>query len=347
MKTLRMAVWLLGAALFGLAVSAHAENKKIVLVAGKPSHGPGEHEFNAGVLLLKGCLDKVPGLDIVAYTNGWPDDKDAFKGADAVVLYMDGGDNHPAIQDKRLDQLHNVMKRGAGLACLHYAVEVPKDKGGYELLNWIGGYFETYWSVNPTWEGDFKELPKHPITRGVKPFKIRDEWYYHMRFQEEHVTPILSAVPPDSTREGKDDAHGGNEFVRARKGMAEVTAWAYDRPDGGRGFGFTGGHFHKNWGNDDVRKLVLNAILWIAHVEVPEDGVQSTVTPEVEKNLDPKGQRKKTGERSGEQRKRGGPDLRAGCGEAHAEKFHGRARTGSFAVRVRADAAEPNGHGHR
>ena len=142
--------------------------------------------------------------------------------------------------------------------------------------------------------GIFKELPKHPITRGVKPFKIRDEWYYHMRFQEEHVTPILSAVPPDSTREGKDDAHGGNEFVRARKGMAEVTAWAYDRPDGGRGFGFTGGHFHKNWGNDDVRKLVLNAILWIAHVDVPEDGVQSTVTPEeLEKNLDPKGQRKK------------------------------------------------------
>ena len=245
-------------------------------------------------MLLKGCLDKLPGITAVAYTNGWPEDKDAFKDADAVVLYMDGGDNHPAIQDKRLEQLHQVMKRGAGLACLHYAVEVPKDKGGFEFLNWIGGYFETYWSVNPTWEGDFKELPKHPITRGVKPFKIRDEWYYHMRFQEEHVTPILSAVPPDSTREGKDDAHGGNEFVRARKGMAEVTAWAYDRPDGGRGFGFTGGHFHKNWGNDDVRKLVLNAILWIAHADVPEDGVQSTVTPEeLEKNLDPKGQKKK------------------------------------------------------
>jgi putative membrane-bound dehydrogenase-like protein len=294
MKTLKIAVWLLSAALFGLGANAHAENKKIVLVAGKPSHGPGEHEFNAGVLLLKGCLDKLPRLDVVAYTNGWPEDKDAFKGADAVVLYMDGGDNHPAIQDKRLEQLHQVLKRGAGLACLHYAVEVPKDKGGYELLNWIGGYFETYWSINPTWEADFKELPKHPITRGVKPFKIRDEWYYHMRFQEEHVTPILSAVPPDSTREGKDDAHGGNEFVRARKGMAEVTAWAYDRPDGGRGFGFTGGHFHKNWGNDDVRKLVLNAILWIAHVDVPEDGVQSTVTPEeLEKNLDPKGGKKK------------------------------------------------------
>ncbi len=294
MKRLGIAVLLLGVTIFGIAINARAENKKIVLVAGKPSHGPGAHEFNAGTLLLKSCLDKVPGITVVVYTNGWPADKDAFKDADAVVLYMDGGDHHPAIQDKHLDQLHEVMKRGAGLACIHFAVEVPKDKGGYEFLNWIGGYFETYWSVNPTWEADFKELPKHPITRGVKPFKILDEWYYHMRFQEEHVTPILSAVPPDETREHPDDAHGGNEFVRARKGMPEVTAWAYDRPDGGRGFGFTGAHFHKNWGDENFRRLVLNAILWIAHVEVPEDGVQSTVTPEeLEKNLDPKGQKKK------------------------------------------------------
>ncbi len=287
-----MAVLILVA--LGIAANAFAENKKIVLVAGTPSHGPGDHEFNAGVLLLKSCLDKVPGLEVVAYTNGWPKDSNAFTGADAVVLYMDGGSNHPAIQDKRLEQLHKVLKNGAGLACLHYAVEVPKDRGGYEFLNWIGGYFETYWSINPTWEADFKELPKHPITRGVKPFKIRDEWYYHMRFQDEHVTPILSAVPPDETREHPDDAHGGNEFVRARKGMEEVTAWAYDRPDGGRGFGFTGAHFHKNWGNEDFRKLVLNAILWIAKVEVPENGVESTVTPEeLGQNLDPKGRKKK------------------------------------------------------
>ena len=294
MRTLRIAILLACTAALSLATNTFAENKKIVLVAGKPSHGPGEHEFNAGVLLLKQCLDKVPGLETVAYTNGWPADRNAFAGADAIVLYMDGGDGHPAIQDQRLEQLHKEMKRGAGLACLHYAVEVPKEKGGYEFLNWIGGYFEAFWSVNPVWEADYKELPKHPITRGVKPFDIRDEWYYHMRFQEEHVTPILSAVPPDETRDRPDDAHGGNEYVRARKGMAEVMAWAYERPDGGRGFGFTGAHYHKNWGNDNFRKLVLNAILWIAKVEVPENGVESTVTPEdLQKNLDPKPERKK------------------------------------------------------
>src|ERR1700722_9174086 len=102
--------------------TAHAADpKKIILVAGKPSHGPGEHEFNAGVLLLKGCLDKFPGVEVTAFTTGWPADPNAFSGADAIVLYMDGGDNHPAIQDDHLAQLSAALKHGAGLACLHYA----------------------------------------------------------------------------------------------------------------------------------------------------------------------------------------------------------------------------------
>jgi len=267
--------------------------KKIVLVAGTPSHGPGEHEFNSGVLLIQKCLEQVPQVKVVAYTNGWPKDPQAFEGASEIVLYMDGGENHAALQENHLVELAEAMKQGVGLACLHYAVEVPTNHGSAEWLDWIGGYFETYWSVNPTWVGEFKQLPEHPITRGVKPFTIKDEWYYHMRFKDSGVTPILSAVPPESTREGKDDPHGGNQFVRERKGMSEVVAWAYDRPDGGRGFGFTGGHYNKNWGNDDFRKLVLNAIVWTAKVEVPAGGVESSVTPEdLQKNLDPKGKKK-------------------------------------------------------
>lgn len=66
--------------------------------------------------------------------------------------------------------------------------------------------------------------------------------------------------------------------------------WAVERPEGGRGFGFTGGHFHDNWGNDPFRKVVLNALLWIAKAEVPSDGVDSKVSPDqLNANLDPKG----------------------------------------------------------
>jgi hypothetical protein len=79
-----------------------------------------------------------------------------------------------------------------------------------------------------------------------------------------------------------------------KAGEPQTVAWAFERPEGGRGFGFTGSHFHKNWGNDDFRKVVLNAIVWTAKMDVPADGVQSKVTAEqLEQNLDPKGPRKK------------------------------------------------------
>jgi hypothetical protein len=127
----------------------------------------------------------------------------------------------------------------------------------------------------------------------VNPISITDEWYFHMRFRDgmKGVIPILSAVPPESTMNRSDGPHEGNPAVReaVKQGEPQVVAWACERPDGGRGFGFTGGHYHKNWGNDDVRKLVLNAILWTAKVEVPVTGVDCKVTEEdLKRNLDRK-----------------------------------------------------------
>jgi type 1 glutamine amidotransferase len=269
-----------------------AGTKKIVLVAGQRSHGPGDHEFNAGVKLLNKCLDEVPGVVATHYLSGWPKDPSAFDNADAILFYMDGGDGHPLIQGDHLLLINKLARQGVGIACAHYAVEVPKDRGGPELLQWIGGYFEAHWSVNPHWVAKFERLPEHPITRGVRPFEINDEWYYHMRFREnmDHVTPILTAIPPASTLERPDGPHSGNPTVRSKIGQPQHVAWAVEREDGGRGFGFTGGHFHRNWGNDNFRKLVLNALLWTAKADVPENGVECRITDEdLSANLDPKG----------------------------------------------------------
>jgi len=281
-----------------LATTAFAADKKIVFVAGKPSHGPGDHEHRAGCLLLKSCLDKVPGVTSIVYSNGWPSDESAFEGADTIVLYMDGGAGHEALKDGRLEKLDGLMKKGVGLACIHYATEPTIEKGEKEFIDWVGGCFEINWSVNPHWVANFKELPKHPITQGVKPFSILDEWYFHLRFREgmKGVTPILSAVPDASTTNRLDGTHSGNPAMReaVKKGEPQTVAWACERADGGRGFGFTGAHFHKNWGNDDFRKLILNAIVWTAKAEVPAEGIQSKVTEEqLEANLDPKGTIKK------------------------------------------------------
>ena len=284
---------------FCLVAPSSAAEKKIVLIAGTPSHGPGEHEFNAGVLLLKKSLAGVPGLRVETHLNGWPgDDASALEGADAILIFCDGGGGH-IVRGSHLGELDALAKKGVGLAFVHYAVEIPKDKGGPEFLRWIGGYFEAGWSVNPFWDADFKTLPKHPVTSGVKPFHILDEWYFHMRFRDgmQGVTPILTAMAPESTMSRKDGPHEGNPAVReaVAKGEPQHVMWVCEREDGGRGFGFTGAHFHKNWDNDDFRKVVLNAVLWIAKAEVPPDGVQSAVTAEaLQQNLDPKPARKTT-----------------------------------------------------
>ena len=279
----------------GTAFSAEPAPKNLLLLAGRPSHGPGEHEHNAGVLLLKKCLDAsgLPVKTTVHLNAEWPSPEELAQ-ADTILFYADGGGGHPMLAADHLAQVTKEMNRGAGFVCLHYGVEFPAEKGGPQALDWMGGFFEANWSVNPHWVADFKELPKHPISNGVQPFSTNDEWYFHMRFaaaDKGKLTEILTAIAPDSTMSRKDGPHEGNPAVRAEVAAKkpQAVAWAFERTTGGRGFGFTGGHYHKGWGQNDQRKLVLNAILWTAHADLPATGVPSQITPEeLAANLDKK-----------------------------------------------------------
>jgi hypothetical protein len=273
-----------GLALAGLALAAgpapaaEGGKKQIVFVHSAGSHGFGNHSYGPAFRYLAGILNEnVPAVNAVVI----PEDKDLapMDTADAIILGSDGGH----LVKKLGDRLEPLMAKGVGLSCIHYTVDPTDKKAIQRLIAWIGGAYEQNWSVNPWWDADFKTFPDHPVARGLKPFKINDEWYYHMRFAEEMkgVTPILSAVPPESTRQGKDGPHSGNPTVRSRTGMAETVGWVYERPNGGRGFGFTGMHVHWNWAQDSFRKAVLNAIVWTAKAEVPKDGVPSK-TPTLE-----------------------------------------------------------------
>jgi hypothetical protein len=251
--------------------------RTVVFVAGPRSHGYGAHEHNAGSLLLARLLrEHHKQIDVVVHQNGWPADPHAFDRADAVVIFANGGINHPAIP--HLDALRRAMDRGAGLVLLHYAVEVPVDSGGQEFLEWAGGHFAINWSVNPVWTMKSNPFPVHPITRGVLPYELNDEWYYHMRFRAgmRGLQPILTALPPESSLSRPDGLHSGNPHVRAavlERKEPQHLAWAAERANGGRGFGFTGAHFHWNWGHPMQRRLVLNAIAWAARAEVPDGGI--------------------------------------------------------------------------
>lgn len=263
---------------------------RVVFIAGNPSHGYGSHEHYAGSKLLAETLENA-GLGISTEVfRGWPNDESVLDRADSIVVYCDGGGGHVVLPHR--EKMQKLIDAGKGFVCLHYAVEVPKGQPGDDFLNWLGGYFETHWSVNPHWEANFAELPQSPITRGVKPFEANDEWYFHMRFRPEMegVTSILHAVAPESTMRRPDGPHSGNPDVRkaVANGVPQTTAWIFERPDGGRSFGFTGGHFHWNWGRPDVLKLVSNAIAWSAKVEVPADGVSLEPVPfkRLEENQD-------------------------------------------------------------
>jgi hypothetical protein len=278
--------------------------QKLVLVAGKPSHPPRMHEFNAGVQLLAKCLSNVPNLSVSTVLNGWPADEAVFENADAVVFYMDGGPKHELVLEggKRLAKVDEWAKKGMGIACMHYGVEVVAEQAGDQFKRWIGGHYENMYSCNPIWEPSFEKLPDHPVTRGVKPFQIKDEWYFNIRFADTFTadgaretagvkfTPILVAKPSDQVRNGPYVyPKGPYQHIQDARGRQEAMMWAVERPDGGRGFGFCGGHFHDNWGNDDFRKTVLNALAWIAKVEVPAQGIASSVSKEdLDANLDPK-----------------------------------------------------------
>ena len=247
--------------------AAEAPGKgKVVFLAGPDSHWPGAHEHKAGSELLASALRaREPGYETVNVYGGWPADPTVFEGVDALVMYCDGGKHH--LINDQLAALNRLVEAGVGVVALHYCVEVPKDSPSADaMLRAIGGYFETDWSVNPHWLAEFSSLPRHPITETIVPFTLQDEWYFNMRFRDEGVIDILSAVAPPSTMERSNGPHSGNDAVRklVAAGVPQVTAWAYDRPGGGRGFGYTGGHFHKNWQNDSARNLVLNAIEWVA-----------------------------------------------------------------------------------
>lgn len=257
-------------------IQAHdAKPKKVVFLAGAKSHGKGLHEYEEDCRLLKRCLETSPnlkGFRAEVHTNGWPKDPKTLDDADVIVIHSDGSDHdlkrHPFLIGDRLKVIEKQMKRGCGIVAFHYALFVPNKDAGEKFLNWMGGYFDYQSGTGPRkWFSKIKTAttkveiasPKHPISQGVKPFQLKEEYYYNMKLAKDNrLVPIFNTTIP-----------GEKE--------AQTVAWAVQRKDGGRGFAFTGGHYHRNWDLEDLRRLTLNAIVWCAGAEVPEGGVQSTL----------------------------------------------------------------------
>ncbi|MDX1952063.1 MAG: ThuA domain-containing protein [Verrucomicrobiota bacterium] len=251
---------------------------RVALIAGTKSHGPGEHEYEKSLQLVKSSLEHSSfggSLQVDLHTYGWPNNPADLNDAATILLFSDGSDhgvaNHPLLRSNRLEFLRGQMNRGAGLVVVHYSVFVPVKNGGEEFLHWVGGFFdyETGPAANKWFSTietrDFKVRPVepiHPAVRGIEPFTMREEFYYNMKFRENDSrwTPLL-------------------KIDRSGQPKSDVVAWAVQRADGGRGVGFTGGHFFKNWAQEEFMKFILNSIIWTAQLEVPKEGVPVSMKP--------------------------------------------------------------------
>ena len=269
MKTLVIALLCL------LAQALQAADNRVLIVVGPSNHPPGSHEVAAGGRVLKHCVENManlPGIqaDLV---EGWPDK--ALRDAASTVVFI--GDFFPPNRlsnaAQNLADLAAMMQRGCGIVCVHYATGIHGDDvtpdGDHPLLRWIGGYFAN--RTCPHHVSIAKIFPAatitpaaaaHPISRGWKEFTLHDEPYINNYFgpgnqMAPNVTALATALlPPEDPKR-------------------ETVAWCIDRPDGGRGFGIVMPHFYKNWREEDLRRFILNGIVWTAKLEVPSEGIHT------------------------------------------------------------------------
>ena len=246
---------------------------QIVLLAGSFSKGGGEHEYFAGSVLLFNLLKQTPGVFPILATEGWPKNEKILDNAKAIVFYMDGGGKQPILAPGRLERIERLAAKGVGIVHLHQIIDYPKSHTD-RLLPLIGGVWVPGAGARGHWDGDFSTSVEHPITRGVAPFKENDGFIYKMKFVDglKGITPLLRTSPPKTALSDTED----------------IVAWAYERPDHGRSFVFTGCHLQSSWGLEGMRRFVTNGILWSAGLEIPAAGAPVALDPaDLGKHLDP------------------------------------------------------------
>lgn len=233
--------------------------KKVVLVAGSGYFKPGEHDYTAACAVLFDLLKQTDGVAPV-YAVDWPNKDATLAGAAAVVLFADGADKHPLLKGERFKQVTKLADGGAGVVQLHQLADYPKDwTDRAKALS--GGAWAKDGGQRAHWVHEFKEFGEHPIFRGVTAFKVDDGWLTHNKLTaDKKLTPLLRTTNPKAADKYKADN--------------DVVAWAYERPDGGRAFTFTGGHLHASFAEEGYRRFLVNGILWAAGVDVPKGGAK-------------------------------------------------------------------------
>ena len=248
--------------LSALPGTAHAEPKRILLVGTHATHGYGDHEYLQGIRILAHCLNQTPDVEATAW-NGFPP-ADALASADALHLFCDYGGDFVLRDPKHREVFLPAIARGLGFSTLHFACDISNEAKAEGLhlkfLEALGAFYDAGYSRNPMNDVTFRPANLgHPVLRGLGELAIHDEVYFKLRFAP-YTQPLWVA----RIKEGDGD-------------YDRWVSWVTERADGGRSFGFTGGHFLKNFGAEAFRRHLVNGILWTAKVEVPAAGASVAI----------------------------------------------------------------------
>ena len=250
-------------------------SKSVLFIAGNTKHRHGFHEYRAGSILLADALNMsdLP-VDAKVHWYGWPEDESIFDGVDACIIYADGGGEF----GEKYEFLQKKVQAGMGIMFMHYGVHPTKEVGEKYYNQWIGGFYDDEFSVNPSWIAEMTPKAGHPVSRGLsKPVRAYDEFYYNLSFDQScnHCYPLATAIPTHKNVIRYGSSKFWNRQAEELLGTPQALLWCRDPKTGARGAGFVGGHYHRNWAIDDYRTLILNTIAWVARVKVPKGGVPS------------------------------------------------------------------------
>jgi len=239
--------------------------KRIVLLwQGPDGHKRTTHEYEAGIRLIANMLQRHTSHQVILSKadETWAEGPELLDRAESVVLFISQGSRWIQQKPKRLKLFQEYAHRGGGLVAIHWAIGAKQDRYIKEFLPLFGathGGKDRKYKFLKTRIRPFRQ--DHPIQQGLRPIEIEDEFYYRLK-QFKSPSPILPVM--ESKIEG--------EWF--------MTAWAWERPQGGRSFGFSGLHEHGNWSEEVYRRLIFQGILWTMHEEIPEGGVNVSIKKE-------------------------------------------------------------------
>ncbi len=245
-------------------VGSAAAPKNVLLLGQKRDHPAGSHEYMPGLAVLAECLEDVPDLQvtIAGADEPWPEGPAMLDKADAVVLFLGQGARWEQTDTKRYEALQRLAARGGAIVGIHWAIGAKDAKyiaGHLKLMGGCHGGPDRRYIIT---EADLGVVDRgHPVTAGIDDFRLRDEYYYRLKFATEgKIVPLLRA---------------------SLEGRPETVAWGFERPDGGRSFGFSGMHYHAHWQQESCRRLLAQAVLWTLKLPVPEQGLPVAVSADV------------------------------------------------------------------